>query len=98
MVVIKEPISFQWDRGNIGKNEKSHEVTEKEAEETFFDKKKVIYKDKFHSEKEDRFILIGKTREKRLLYLVFTKRGTKMRIISARDINRKEVKYYVEKT
>ena len=98
MVVIKEPISFQWDRGNIGKNEKSHEVTEKEAEETFFDKKKVIYTDKFHSEKEDRFILIGKTREKRLLYLVFTKRGTKMRIISARDINRKEVKYYVEKT
>jgi len=50
MVVIKEPISFQWDRGNIGKNEKSHEVTEKEAEETFFDKKKVIYKDKFQGD------------------------------------------------
>jgi len=98
MVVIKEPIYFEWDKGNIDKNQKSHDVTEKEAEEVFFDKKKVIYKDKFHSEKEDRFILIGKTKEKRLLYAVFTKRGTKMRIISARDINRKEVKYYVEKT
>lgn len=97
MVVIKKPIKFEWDKGNIGKNNK-HDVEEKEAEEVFFDKKKVIYKDKFHSNKEDRFILIGKTKNGRLLYTVFTKREDKVRIISSRDINKKEVKYYAKKT
>lgn len=94
MIVIKEPIEFQWDRGNIDKNQKKHEVSEKEAEEVFFDKNKIIYKDKFHSKTEDRYILIGKTNKKRLLYTVFTKRNGKLRIISSRDINRKEVKIY----
>ena len=94
MVVIKEPVEFNWDRWNIGKNKKKHDVGEKESEETFFDDKRVIYKDKFHSEKEDRFILLGQTRKKRLLYLAFTIRDEKIRIISARDINKKEVKFY----
>ncbi len=98
MIVIKEPLKFQWDKGNIDKNKKKHNVDEKESEEPFFDKEKVIYKDKFHSDKEDRFILIGKTKEKRLLYIVFTKRGETARIISARDINRKEVLLYEKKT
>jgi len=94
MVVIKEPVEFNWDKWNSGKNKKKHGVGEQESEETFFDNKRVIYKDKFHSEKEDRFILIGRTKRKRLLYVAFTIRSEKIRIISARDINKKEVKFY----
>ncbi len=96
MQVDKKVLEFEWDKGNIEKNLK-HSVAEKEAEEAFLDEGKVIYKDKLHSEKEERFILLGKTKKIRLLYLVFTKRKNKIRIISARDINKKEVEIY-EKT
>lgn len=95
-MILKKPVAFDWDRGNIGKNIK-HKVEDKEAEEVFFDKKKVIYKDILHSQKEERFIVIGKTKKGRLLYTVFTIRGRKIRIISARDINKKEVKLYEKK-
>lgn len=97
MRILKEPLEFQWDKGNINKNKK-HNIDDKEAEEPFFDKRKIIYKDRFHSEKEERFILVGKTRKEKLLYLVFTKRGEKIRLISARNINRKEVYLYEKKT
>lgn len=96
MTIVKDVVEFEWDKGNIGKNKK-HKVEDKEAEEAFADKNKVIYKDAFHSQKEKRFVLIGKTNERRLLYAIFTRRGKKIRIISMRDINRKEVKLY-EKT
>lgn len=85
---------FLWDNGNKDKNWIKHRVSNKEAEEVFFDDKKVIYKDVFHSQKEKRFIILGKTQKERLLYLAFTKRNSKIRIISARDINIKERKYY----
>ena len=65
MIVIKNPFDFLWDKGNIGKNKKKHEVSENEAEEPFFDDKRVIFKDKFHSKNEERFILLGKTKNKR---------------------------------
>ena len=97
MLIIKEPINFQWDKGNVGKNKRSHGVAEKEAEETFFDKKKRTFKDHVHSGKEERFRVIGKTKHKRLLFVAFTIRSGKVRIISARDVNRKEVSLYEEK-
>ena len=96
MKIFKEPLEFQWDKGNVGKNLK-HKVEDKEIEEPFFDKKRKVYKDKLHSEKEDRYILIGKTKNKRLLYTVFTMRGRKVRIISSRYINKKEVVMYEKK-
>ena len=99
MVVIREPIEFEWNKGNIGKNLGSHRVEDRESEESFFDEKRIIFKDRFHSAKEERFILLGKTKEKRLLYVVFTMRGKKVRIILARDISKvKEVRLYVKKT
>lgn len=97
MVVIKEPIKFDWDKGNVGKNKKNHEVGEKEAEEPFFDKKKRTFKDRLHSGKEERFRVIGKTKQKRLLFVVFTIRNGNIRVISARETNRKEVFLYEEK-
>lgn len=96
-IVLSNVLVFEWDQGNIRKNEK-HKVENKEAEEVFFDKEKVIFKDKFHSDKEDRFIVLGKTKKDRLLYIVFTKRGHKVRIISTRDINKKEAYLYEEAT
>lgn len=96
MKVNKKALEFEWDKGNIGKNKK-HKVEDRESEEPFFDENKVIYKDILHSGKEERFILLGQTKKKRLLYIVFTQRKNKIRIISVRDINKKEVFLY-EKT
>lgn len=96
MKINKKALQFEWDKGNIGKNKK-HKVEDKETEETFFDEGKVISKDKIHSTYlEERFILLGKTKKDRLLYLVFTERDGKIRIISARDVNKKEVHLYEE--
>lgn len=93
MKTVKNVVEFQWDKGNIGKNKK-HNIDDTEAEEVFWDENKVILKDLLHSEKEKRYIILGKTKYKRLLYLVFTVRAKKIRIISARDINKKEAHFY----
>lgn len=97
MKVFKEPLEFDWDEGNIGNNLK-HKVKDKEAEEAFLDDEKVILKDVLHSKDEERFILLGETTKDRLLYVVFTIRGKKIRIISARDTNKKEVSLYEKAT
>ncbi len=92
----KTVYEFEWDKGNIGKNTK-HKVSDTESEEIFFDKRKYIFKDSVHSQKEKRFRVLGKTKTGRLMFVVFTKRSKKIRIISARDVNRKEVFLYEEK-
>jgi hypothetical protein len=97
MIKVKEPIKFQWDKGNKDKNWERHKVANRECEEIFFDKNKRIFKDNLHSKKEERFILLGKTKRGRLLYTVFTIRNKKIRIISARDINKKEKHLYEKK-
>ena len=93
----KEVYEFEWDTGNTNKNIK-HKVVDTEAEEVFFDQNKVVYKDVLHSRKEIRYILLGKTKTKRLLFVVFTKRKNKIRIISARVVNKKEVFLYEKKS
>ena len=93
----KEVYEFEWDIGNINKNIK-HKVADKEVEEIFFDKNKVAYKDLLHSNKEKRYILLGKTKTNRLLFVVFTIRKNRIRIISARDLNKKEVSLYEKKS
>ena len=96
MKVWKGLLEFEWDAGNKGKNKK-HEVEDGESEEAFFDEKKVVLKDALHSADEPRFILLGQTKKGRLLFIVFTRRGKKLRIISARGVSKKE-KYLYEKT
>ncbi|MBI2590870.1 MAG: BrnT family toxin [Candidatus Blackburnbacteria bacterium] len=95
---LKEVIAFAWDKGNIDKNFIKHEVTNEEAEEVFFDKKKVTFPDVLHSSAEERFRVVGKTEKGRILFVVFTKRGDKIRVISARDINKKEISLYEKET
>ena len=86
-------LEFEWDRGNSGKNKK-HGVEDSESEEAFFDEDKAVLRDPLHSGSEERLILIGKTKTQRLLFIVLTKRGKKIRVISARDVNRKERPLY----
>ena len=102
MIVVRLPsvLSFEWDKGNEQKNWLKHKVTAEEAEEAFDDEKRLILEDTRHSEKERRFILFGKTDKGRMLFIIYTLRdeNTKVRIISARDINRKEVLMYEKAT
>ena len=95
-MISEDAVFFKWDIGNIGKNKK-HTVGDEEAEEVFFDTNKKTFTDRVHSGQEKRLRLVGKTRNNRLLFVVFTMRGKDIRIISARDVNKKEV-YLYEKT
>ena len=94
---LKSVVGFEWDDANI-EHIAQHNVIPSEAEEIFFDRDNVLDEDIKHSIAENRFILIGKTKKGRLLYQIFTKRGNKIRVISSRDINKKEVKLYEKKT
>ncbi len=89
----RKVFEFEWDRGNRGKNKK-HKIEDFESEEPFFDSAKVILKDKLHSGIEQRYILLGKTKKGKLMFIAYTERAGKIRIISARRINRKEVALY----
>lgn len=96
MKTIGDLVKFEWDKGNIDKNKK-HGVEDKEAEEVFFDERRFIFKDILHSKNEERLRIIGRTKKRRALFVAFTIRGNKIRIISARHINKKEVYLYEEK-
>lgn len=94
IIRLSKVLKFEWDQGNEEKNWIKHNVLAKEAEDVFYDTKRLLLEDNKHSEKEKRFILIGKTKEKRMLFTIFTIRGKKIRIISSRDTNRKEENFY----
>lgn len=93
MRVLEKPHEFCWDKGNSNKNRK-HNVEDQECEEVFIDERKRTFRDTIHSHREERFRVIGKTKRGRLLFVVFTIRKEKIRIISGRDINKKEVQLY----
>lgn len=95
---LRKPIKFQWDKGNKDKSWGKHEITNRESEEAFFDKEKRVFKDKLHSNGEERLRIVGKTKRGKLLFIVFTIRRGKIRIISARKINRKEAYLYEKST
>lgn len=95
MQFLRQPIAFEWDKGNQGKNLK-HGATDEECEEVFFDPQKKLLKDVLHSQAETRYILIGATKHQRLLFVVFTFRNNKVRVISARDLNTRERRLYAE--
>lgn len=99
MIRLPQPIAFEWDEGNIDKNWVKHGVSNSEIEETFLDPHKKLGHDIHHStEDEIRFILLGKTNLQRLLFVVFTIRLEKIRVISARNLNKKERPLYEKRT
>lgn len=98
MRLFPHPVQFDWDQGNISKNIAKHKIKNEEAEEVFVNQPIVLVKDKKHSQKERRLMILGKTDKKRLLSVIFTQRGKKIRIVSARPISRKERRLYEQKT
>lgn len=87
---IPEPIAFDWDKGNTDKNLHEHNVLNRETEEIFSDESLQIFEDVKHSHKEQRFVAYGATNLNRKLTIVFTLRKQNIRVISARDQNKKE--------
>ena len=85
---------FEWDKGNLLKNWEAHGVSAPECEQIFFNKPIIAGSDQKHSQKEARFYALGKTDAGRLLFVVFTVRNNLVRVISARDMSRKERRQY----
>ena len=86
--------SFEWDSGNIIKNKEKHNLDFWLIEEIFFNEPLIVKDDKGHSINETRYFALGKTDENLKLFVVFTVRKDKIRIISARKMNKKERIYY----
>lgn len=93
---LKKPIVFEWDKGNQAKSFVKHRITNPEAEEVFLNFN-IILEDLQHSSKEQRFIILGKCDNGKMIFSCFTVRANKVRIISSRLSNQKERKLY-EKT
>jgi uncharacterized DUF497 family protein len=95
--IFEQFSGFQWDRGNIDKNLIKHNVENWECEQVFFNRPLLVLDDSKHSSPEKRWAAFGKTDIERLLVVIFTKRNNLIRIISARDMNKRERKFYDEK-
>ena len=91
-----EIISFEWDQANQAKNWAKHKVLWQECEDVFFNEPLFILPDIKHSEKEERYHALGHTNKDRLLFISFTIRKEKIRVISAREMSRKERNSYNE--
>ncbi len=99
MIDFERVTGFEWDAGNARKNEQ-HGVSRAEAEQVFFDPRLLVVADDRHSQAESRFHGLGATLDARLLHVTFTLRqdGTKIRVISTRNMSRKERSYYEQET
>lgn len=93
-VSLPEFTGFDWDEATVKKNWESHRVTPQEAEQVFFNTPLIVTDDPKHSREERRYFGLGQTDEDRALFIAFTMRGERIRVISARDMSRKERKVY----
>ena len=89
-------ISFEWDKTKSIKNEEKHGVSFKEAQSVFYDESAVEFFDDSHSDDEDRFLLLGRSFNFRIIMVCHRIREneTKIRIISARKATKNELKFY----
>jgi len=85
---------FDWDDANTHKNWERHRVTPEEAEDVFFNEPLVVRGDVRHTKTEKRYYALGQTSVGRRLFIVFTVRRKRIRLISARDMNRNESETY----
>ena len=93
-----EYISFEWDENKNQINQKKHGIAFEEALTTFYDDLALVRDDPDHSETEERFIILGMSRNARLLVVChcYRKSDTVIRIISARKATQAESKQYYE--
>ena len=98
MIDWKQIVGFHWDEGNARKSAEKHGVSQAETEQLFFNQPLLLLPDPKHSQQESRFHALGKTDDKRQLHITFTIRISAadkfIRVISARDMHRKERSRY----
>ncbi|MCJ9754786.1 BrnT family toxin [Neorhizobium sp. BETTINA12A] len=99
MIDWERIVGFEWDEGNARKSADKHDVSQSEAEQVFFNEPLLMVPDLRHSFTEQRIHALGRTDDGRLLHITFTLRAneTRIRVISARDMSRKERSYYEQK-
>ena len=85
---------FEWDAGNSDKNWRNHQVRQAEAEQVLLNRPVVFAADLKHSGAEARFFTLGRTDSGRHLAIVFSARGRRVRVISARPMSRAERRAY----
>jgi uncharacterized protein len=92
---LSKAVGFDWDEGNARKNE-HHGVSTAGAEQVFFNSPLLILSDAKYSQAEPRFHALGKTNAGRPIHMTFTLRNDDqlIRVISARDMHRKERTVY----
>ena len=92
MINLNKITGFDWDEGNSRKSHEKHSVSQAEAEQVFFNDPLLLVLDKKHSQIEGRYHAYGRTNDGRKLHIAFTLResDTLVRVISARDMHRKE--------
>jgi len=98
MIDLERVVGFDWDAGNSRKNDK-HGVSQSEAEQVFFDPRLLMVPDPVHSAGEPRFHALGQSIGGRHPHITFTLRSsaTLIRVISARDMHRRESANYDRK-
>jgi len=94
MDVWTECAGFDWDEGNAAKNWDEHGVADFECEDIFFNQPLIVQYDPEHSEQERRFHALGQTDKGRYLLVAFTIRRKLIRVISAREMTRRERRFY----
>ena len=87
-------VEFEWDEGNRDKNLLKHNVSNGECEEVFFNEPLIVVDDPKHSGQESRRAAFGVTGAGRGLTIVFTVRSGRIRVVSARDMHKKERAFY----
>ena len=92
--LLETCVGFDWDEGNTSKNWSKHRVSPDEAESVFFHDPLLLRSDAGHSMRERRYLAMGETPAGRGLLVVFTVRRKLIRVISARDMNRREIEAY----
>lgn len=89
---------FEWDEHKNRLNQRKHGISFEEASTVFKDPYSITFNDPYHSEEEDRFLVIGTTRNERICIVSHCYRdgGNRIRIISARKATRSEKDFYEE--
>jgi len=91
---LHEAEGFEWDDGNAPKVRDRHAVEPGECEQVFFGAPLLVSANTVHSQREVRWRTLGVTTNGRLLHVVFTMRGRRIRVLAARPMNRKERRAY----
>lgn len=89
-------MEFEWDSQKAARNKRKHGVAFHEAATVFGDPQAITFSDPDHSEEEERFLTFGLSRFGQLLVVSHTARGSRIRIISARLMTRREMSIYEE--